>query len=169
MYSDLKFQAIKWPHNYIILKGEFENPEGKEAFLPRIKFNMVGAETAQGKGKEPNSSAAATIRPVDEELAKKISEITLELDGESMTFVRAYYPDPARAAQYAAAVEGLTPEACVCVTCEMNGEVVETIVSADTLEHKTFVDPIFYEECPLPSFVESQFEEGGIFWGGGVG
>jgi hypothetical protein len=39
--------------------------------------------------------------------------------------------------------------------------VVETIVNTDTMRHVTLADPIFYQECLIPSFVEAQFVDGG--------
>jgi hypothetical protein len=144
---------LKWPHSYIILKGEFENLEGKEALLPRIKLNITKVKSA-GKGKEEEAASP--------ELLEKLKGLNLELEGQPLTVVDCYRPTPDRALRYAACAEGLTPENALCVSCKTaDGDVVETIVNSDTMEHLTFTDPIFYEECFIPSFVEAQFVEGG--------
>ena len=174
--SEKKEDALKWPHNYLILKGEFENGEQQEALLPRLKLTF-GADDAAPAGAAPTAAptaaavpgAAAAVTPVEPaELRAQILGMTLELDGEALAPTDCYCLQPERAEVLAAVAEGLTVANGVAVTCTNgDGDVAETVVKvtgdpgAWSLEHCVFSDPIMFTEESVAALVEAQFVEGG--------
>lgn len=150
-------EAQEWPHDYLILKGEYETKEGEDAFLPRIKLNFTASGNNQGGG----AASGPTVEPVEAELAAKIMAMNLEIEGDKFTQTDCYKLQPERAALLSEVADGLTAENGVAVTGTLNGEVMETIVNSDTMEHMLFTDPIMYTEMSIATLVEAQFEEKG--------
>jgi len=155
-----------WPHNYLIIKGEFENGEEQEAFLPRIKLQFADDDVYSSTGPSVAVAVVASaVTPVEDALKEKILAMTLEIDEEPVTATDCYYLSEDRAELLSAVVDGgLTSTNGVAVTCtDEDGEVLETIVkvSEGGLEHCLFEDPIMATEASIASFVEAQFVEGG--------
>lgn len=164
-----KKEGMDWPHNYLILRGEFENSEGGEADLPRIllRFKPRVHCDNRGLGDKPAVAAAAAPAaagvPVDAELAEKIKGMGLELD-EPLEVLDCFKISAERAAILAQAAEGLTADNGVAVVAKYMGETIETIVkvgSDGSLEQCLFEDKITYDEAPIASLVEAKFTADG--------
>lgn len=158
-----------WAHDYIILRGEFENANSEPADLPRIKLKFTAA-TAVKKAGGSLGAAIAVCEPCTPDVEAAVLGMALELDGEPLKPVSCYRLQPERVALYAETLApGLTASNAVAVTCtNESGDTIETVVNAETKEHVVLEDPIMMSELALPSLVEAQFEEGGA-WTVGCG
>ena len=148
-----------WAHSYLILKGDFENADGEQAFLPRIKLKFTMAKPGGGGG--GGAAAAEPVEPCDAEVEAKVLAMELEFGGEACTVKSCYKLQPARVALLSPLAEGLTAANAVAVSCEFRGELIETIVRCDTMEHCKYEDLIMCAEDSLAGLAEAQFEEGG--------
>lgn len=170
-------EAIPWHHNYLIMGGgtrgglggaggEFENLKTREpASLPRIKLLFTEGGSSQA-GATGAGEAAETFEAVEPDLEAKIKAMTLEVDGEPLTFNSCYQLSEQRRARFARLAPALDGATGVAVTCtDGAGETVETIVAVngDDVEHCVFLDPIMYCEYPLTALVEAQFAPGGAW------
>lgn len=100
--------------------------------------------------------------PLSPELEAQILKMSLELEAEALQPESCYAVSADRVARLATIAAGLTPANAVAVTCKAEGgEIVETIVNSDTMEHCLYEDPIMYTELSISTLVEAQFEEGG--------
>jgi ubiquitin-conjugating enzyme E2 N len=154
-----------WAHDYLIIRGEFENSSGDPAELPRIKLKYK-QETKPGAATAAAAAAAAAIcEPCDADVEAAVLRMALELDGEPLSPVSCYKLQPERVALYAAEfAPGLTVANAVAVTCtDERGATVETIINTETMTHVIYEDPIMFSELSLPSLVEASFEEGGAW------
>jgi ubiquitin-activating enzyme E1 len=151
-------EALQWHHDYAILRGSFANREGGEANLPRIKLGFGGA------GKQ---TSARVFEPVDPEVEAKVLQVELSLDNDlelELTPESCYKPDAEHLKMWNVleCAAGLTADNAAVVRCKtQHGDMFETVVNTETMEHVCFEDPIMCTEESLLSLVEAQFTEGG--------
>ena len=170
-----------WAHNYLVLKGDFLNDAGEQAFLPRIKltFGSGGDSAIQAlqdenealkaeleqlkKGGAGGGGGAVAMEKCDAGVEAAVMAMELELDDFGKVTPTTCYKVPAeRVGVLVSVAPSLTPANAVAVTCTTSdGEVVETIVNAESMEQCLFTDPIMYTEGPIANLVEAQFEPEG--------
>jgi ubiquitin-protein ligase len=146
-------EAVQWPHDYLILKGDFESCAGEDAALPRMKLRFGGAAKAK---------AAAAVMPVADDVRARVMAMALDVDGEALKPLDCYKLQPERVAIFGSIAEGLTADNAVAVTCSSESMgTVEAIINVDTMEHCKFEDPIMMTEGLIATLIEAQFEQGG--------
>ena len=61
-------EPVQWPHDYFIVKGDFETPDGDDAALPRIKLAFGGTAA---------KTAAVAVVPLADDVRAKVMAMEL--------------------------------------------------------------------------------------------